>query len=136
MNVISIDYSEMYYSSVAKTPVPDKRTGKFVQIRHNDTEYLVFSPKEFAPYHADLVKQFCSDRGLNGSYDSRSKRFDIHDPGWVIVGGGKYEYEIDKSEKHIRLYDNSLAYGRFDNEGLKEKIFLINGMSDYKVQIE
>ena len=134
MNVISIDYSEIYYSSVAKTPVPDKRTGKFVQIRHNDTEYLVFSPKEFAPYHADIVERFCLEKGLHGSYDSRSKRFDIHDPGWVIVGGGKFE--IDKAEKYIRLYDNSMAYGRFDNEGLKEKIFLINGMSDYKVQIE
>ncbi len=50
------------------------------------------------------------------------------------MGGGKFE--IDKAEKYIRLYDNSMAYGRFDNEGLKEKIFLINGMSDYKVQIE
>jgi len=38
------------------------------------------------------------------------------------VGGGKFE--IDKAEKHIRLYDNSMAYGRFDIEGLKKRSFL------------
>jgi len=59
LNVILIDYSEIYYSSVAKTAMPDKLTGKFVQIRNDNTEYLIFSPKEFTPYHANLVEQFC-----------------------------------------------------------------------------
>jgi len=134
LNVILIDYSEIYYSSVAKTDRPDKLTGKFVQIKNNNTEYLIFSPKELTPYHADLVERFCLETGLNGSYNTEGKRFDIHDPAWVIVGGGKFE--IDKTGKYIRLYDNSMAYGRFDSKGLKEKILLIDEMSDYKVQIE
>lgn len=134
MNVIFIDYSEIYYSSVAKTAMPDKLTGKFVQIRNDNTEYLIFSPKEFTPYHANLVERFCLETGLNGSYNTEGKRFDIYDPAWVIVGGGKFE--IDKTGKYIRLYDNSMAYGRFDSKGLKEKILLIDEMSDYKVQIE
>lgn len=114
--------------------MPDKFTGKFVQIRNNNTEYLIFSPKEFTPYHANLVERFCSETGLNGSYNNEGKRFDIHDPAWFILGGGKFE--IDKTGKYIRLYDNSMAYGRFDSKGLKEKILLIDEMSDYKVQIE
>jgi hypothetical protein len=134
LNVIFIDYSGIYYSSVAKTAMPDKLAGKFVQIRNNNKEYLIFSPKEFTPYHANLVERFCLEKGLSGSYNIEGKRFDIHDPAWIIVGGGKFE--IDKTEKYIRLYDNSMAYGRFDSRGLKEKILLIDKMSDYKVQID
>jgi hypothetical protein len=133
MNVILIDYSEIYYSTIMKTAVPDRLAGKFVQIRNSTTEYLVFAPKELAPYHADIVERFCSEKGLSGHYDSERKRFEIHDPGWVIAGGGKFE--TDKAEKRIRLYDNSMAYGRFDTEGLREKILSLEGMSDYRVQI-
>jgi Janus/Ocnus family (Ocnus) len=134
MKVIFIDYSEIYYQDAAKTAVPDRRSGKFVQIRSNDTEYLVFSPKELTPYHAGLVERFCTEKGLKGSYDDKNKSFVVHEPDWVVVGGGKFE--IDETEKHIRLYDNSMAYGRFDSKGLKEKIHSISGMSEYKVLIE
>ena len=134
MKVIFVDYAETYYQEVAKTAVPDKRTGKFVQIRNNDTEYLVFSPKELTPYHAGLVERFCAEKGLKGSYDNTNKSFAMHESDWFVVGGGKFE--IDNTEKCIRLYDNSLAYGRFDSKELRGKIHSISGMSDYKVLIE
>ena len=134
MKVVSIDYSGIYYEAVAKTSVPDRRSGKFVQIRNNDTEYLVFSPKELTPYHAELVGRFCAEKGLKGSYDDKNKSFAIHEPDWVVVGGGKFE--IDSAEKCIHLYDNSMAYGRFDTNGLRKKIHSISGMSDYTVLIE
>jgi len=133
MNVILIDYSELSYSREAKGAVPAKRSGKFVQIRNRATEYLVLAPKEFAPYHADIVERFCREKGLSGSFHGEGKRFDIHDPAWVIVGGGKFE--LDKAEKHIRFYDNSMAYGRFDSQGLKEKILSMDELSDYTLTI-
>ena len=134
VKVIFIDYSEKYFRDIAKTTVPDRRAGKFVQIRNNDMEYFVFSPKELTPYHADLVERFCAEKRLEGSYNEKNKSFIIHEPAWVVAGGGKFE--IDKTEKLIRIYDNSMAYGRFDSEGLREKILSISGMSDYKVLIE
>jgi hypothetical protein len=134
MQIICIDYSEIYYSEIAKIPVPDRLTGKFVQVRHNNTEYLIFSPKEFTPYHADLVKRFCKEKGLKGSLDRTSKYFEISDPAWVVVGGGKYE--VDKKKKFIRLHDNSMAYGRFDRRGLKAKVLSMEFASDYVVVIE
>jgi len=134
MKVIFVDYSEIYYQDVAKTAVLEKRTGKFVQIRNNDTEYLVFSPKELTPYHAGLVERFCADKGLKGSYDDKNKSFEVHEPDWVVVGGGKFE--IDNTEKCIRLYDDSMAYGRFDSKGLKEKIHSIFELTGYAVLIE
>ena len=133
-NVVFIDYSAQYYLTVAETAVPDKRAGKFVQIRNDATEYLVFSPKEFTLYHADLVERFCSDKGLKGSYNKEGKRFDIHDLVWVIVGGGRFE--IDSEKRYLCLYDNSMAYGRFDPMGLKEKILSIDALSGHDVKIE
>jgi hypothetical protein len=132
--IIFIDYSEVYYSTVAGTDMPDRRAGKFVQIRNNNTEYLIFSPKEFTRYHADIVERFCTERGIVGLYNNTNKRFDILDPGWVVIGGGKFE--MVRTTKYIRLYDDSMVYGRFDTKGLKKKILLIKGFSDYVVQIE
>jgi len=134
IGIIFIDYSETYYMNVAKTALPESRAGKFVQIRKKATEYLVFSPKEFAPYHADLVGRFCSDKGIKGSYSDEGKRFNIHNTAWAVIGGGRFEMNIAK--RYIRLYDNSMAYGRFDPAGLKEKILSVDELSGYDVKIE
>ena len=133
MNIIFVDYIERYYLNEAKGSTPDIITGKFVQIRNSQTEYLVFAPKEFAPYHANIVEQFCMDRGIKGAYAGEEKRFDIREPGWEVVGGGKFD--IDKTRKQIRLFDNSLAYGKFDSKGLPEKICSTDRLSEYQVVI-
>lgn len=132
MSLKLIDYSDAYYSG-KKGSAPDKITGKFVQIRNDQTEYLVFAPKEFAAYHANIVERFCMDRGIKGAYRGEEKTYEIRERGWDVVGGGKFE--IDKSKKVIRLYDNSMAYGRFDSKGLAEKIQSIGNLSDYKVMV-
>ena len=133
MSVIFIDYSETYYRDFAGMDVPERYAGKFVQIRKGSTEYLVFSPKKFTRFHADIVRRFCTDREIRGVFNSQSKSFDVRDPSWVVAGGGKFE--IDRGKKFLHLYDNSMAYGKFDGRGLKEKILTIAKLSDYKVQI-
>jgi len=112
---------------------PAKRNGKFVQMRHGETEYLVFSPREISPYHADILERFCRERSIDGAYEDGRKRFSIHDAEWIIQGGGKFE--IDETERYIRLYDNSMAYGRFDERGLREKIRQSDMLKDYEVII-
>lgn len=134
MKVVLIDYSGVQDSGGAKAALPNKGSGKFVQIRKGDTEYLVFSPKELAPYHAHIVEHFCLERGIHGTFEAEGKRFSIHDSGWVVAGGGKYE--IDKELGYIRLYDDSVAYGKFDRKGLEEKIYTIDGFHDFEVRIE
>lgn len=131
MNTIIVNYSEIYYSEI-KGPIPEKYSGKFVQIRHGDTEYLLFSPKELTKYHADIVKRFCSERNIEGHYNYERKSFEIDEPDWIVVGGGKFEW--DNKEKFIHLYDDSMAYGKFDEKGLKERIKSM--LSDYEVQVE
>lgn len=132
--VVIVDYSVMYYRGVAKKDLPAVRNGKFVQLRHDDTEYLVFSPKEYSPYHADILERFCRERSIDGAYQEGKKRFDIHDAEWAIQGGGKFE--IDETKRHIRFYDNSMAYGRFEEKGLAKKVRQTDTLKDYKVTIE
>jgi hypothetical protein len=134
MKIILINYADLYYKNIVQTSKLIKITGKFVQIRHNNAEYLIFSPKEFAKYHADIVKRFCRDKGIDGVYNDQLKRFDIHDPSWNILGGGKFE--IDQEKGILRLYDNSMAYGRFNAAGLKEKILASKEMTGYSIEIE
>ena len=134
MRIIFIDYSETYCRDFAGTGMSERYTGKFVQIRRGSSEYLVFSPKECTRFHADIVRHFCEDRGIPGVFNSRSKSFDKRDPSWVVAGGGKFQ--IDRGKKLLRLFDNSMAYGKFDRRGLKERILSIKKLSDYKVKID
>jgi len=131
--IFFVDYSEVYYLGVA-TALPDRRAGKFVQLRHDNAEYLVFSPKELTAYHADIVERFCLEKDIPGVYNLQSKRFIIHDPEWVVVGGGKFE--INAVQRYVLLYDNSMAYGRFDPHGLEDKIRGTEELKDYEVEIQ
>jgi hypothetical protein len=133
MKFICRDYSRIYYREIGAA-LPDKIAGKFVQLVNDSAEYLVFSPKEASRYHADIVARFCAEHGIPGVYDNTHKRFDIHAPAWTVIGGGKFE--TDKRKKQLRLYDDSLAYGKFDREGLKEKILSLSAFSRYTVRVE
>ena len=79
-------------------------------------------------------RRFCAERGISGVYNNIHKRFDIHEPEWTVVGGGKFA--IDRRKKQLRLYDDSMAYGKFNGKGLKEKILSISALAGYNVQIE
>ncbi len=134
MAMVFIDYAHLYYKAIVHTEAPPVISGKFVQIRNEATEYLVFSPKEFAKYHANIVERFCLDKGIEGSYDPEGKRYVIADRAWSVDGGGKYE--IDTKKKTIRLYDNSMAYGKFNIQGMKKKILSLTAFSVFTVRIE
>ncbi len=132
--MVFIDYSKLYYTEVARTAVPSVIHGKFVQIRTESTPYLVFSPAEFTKYHANIVERFCLDKGIEGNYGPEGKRYDIYDQSWKVLGGGKFE--LDSSKKAIKLYDNSMAYGKFDTYGLKEMISALPEFSGFTVLVE
>lgn len=131
---IFIDYTPFTFTSIAKTPVPAVVAGKFVEIMKGDKTYLVLSPKELTKYHANIVERFCMDNGIEGRYDSRREKFFIHDSAWQIIGGGKFER--DASKKAIKLYDNSMAYGKFDPVGLQEALGALPEFSGYAISIE
>ncbi len=132
--MIVIDYTPFYYASLARTSAPPATAGKFVQIRHGADRYLVFSPKELTKYHANIVERFCMDTGIEGSYDGKREKFTIADQAWAIVGGGKFERDDEK--KAIKLYDESMAYGKFDATGLQEMLAALPEFSGYRITVE
>ena len=129
-----LDYTPFYFTSIAVTAVPPVTTGKFVQIRNGSTLYVVLSPKELTKYHANIIERFCMDKGIEGSYDAKREKFTIADRAWEILGGGKFERDANK--KTIKLYDNSMAYGKFKAEGLKETLTSLPEFAGYEVIID
>lgn len=129
-----IDYSEEHFMSSGKKHLPEKRAGKFLQIRHKDSEYLVFSPGELSKYHADIAERFFARKGINGSYNRKRDYYEISDPEWEIAGGGLWKMDADNRTLH--LSGSSQAYGRYDRRGLKERILALKGMSGYLLEIE
>ena len=129
-----IDYTPFYFTSIAGSAVPSVTAGKFDQIRNGSTLYLVLSPKELTKYHANIIERFCMDKGIEGSYDAKREKFFISDQAWQVIGGGKFERDANK--KAIKLYDNSMAYGKFDATGLKEMLLTLPEIFSYNIIIE
>jgi hypothetical protein len=134
MALVFIDYTPLFFTAIAKVPLPPVVAGKFVHMRSDDTEYLVFSPREFTKYHAGIVERFCFDKGIEGSYDSERKQYAIADKAWVVLGGGKFE--VDRERMTIRLFDDSMAYGKFDHAGLAEKLLSFPEFAGFTVLID
>jgi hypothetical protein len=134
MSTVFIDYTPFYYSSLAGARMPAVVSGKFIQIRNGDTLYLILSPKGFTKYHANIIERFCTGRGIAGSYDAKREIFTISDHKWQIIGGGRFERDTNK--KTIKLYDNSMAYGKFEATGLKESLAGLPDFSGYTITTE
>lgn len=134
MPVAFIDYIPFYYQTLSPTPEPDVVEGKFVQIRNGALFFIILAPKGFAKYHANIVERFCLDKGLEGGYDPEGKRFAIADTAWIIRGGGKFE--LNRSGKTIKFFDDSMAYGKFDPEGLRQIAEALPEYTGYRVAVE
>ncbi len=138
MNFKLIDYSTVYYGIITKSILPEKRSGKFVQIRNgnDDMKYFVLSPNDLSKFHANIVERLCSLRNpsISGEYYDKRNSFLIYDEGWIVQGGGRWE--VDNCAKTLKLFGFSKAYGSFNSEGLKEKLLNIDNLSGYLIQID
>jgi hypothetical protein len=129
-----IDYSDIYFKTISKTDVPSKRGGNFIQIMDEDTEYLVLSPAGLSSFHANIAERFCLLKGIEGAYTTkRMDKYEIYDPEWIIIGGGKWV--IDEKEKRFHLFAESGTYGKFDSRGLRKKILATERLVGYEVKI-
>lgn len=124
-----MDLSDRHY----RDKLPPVRSGKFVQIRHDGEEYIVLAPKDYAPFHANIIEKFCQESCISGGYYDDGRAFRIHASGWLIVGGGKFE--IDTEGKSLRLYDESLIYGKFDDSGLAQRLQTTTELTGYTITV-
>jgi len=129
-----IDYSEHYYTRLARGPVPANREGKFVQIRNGDKEYIILSPAGFSMYHGNIAEEFCKQNNLRGHWNTGKTIYEIEDRSWTIVGGGWWA--IDTEKKTLDLGSSSQAYGRCDSAGLGDRIRALDSMNGYAVSTD
>jgi hypothetical protein len=93
--------------------------GKFVQLRLRGKEYLLFAAPELHRFHNQILADFLEHQHIAYHWtDNQTLAIDL--PELTVVGGGRFR--ADGDTRTLTLWDNSQAYGRFDERGLKEKI--------------
>lgn len=107
--------------------------GKFVQLMMRGQETLVFAPKSLHRFHNEILDQFFAENGV--SHHWRDGQTLVHDTdAATVIGGGRFK--VDTVARHLALYDNSQAYGRFREDGLAQKIAAADHpWQRYKVEI-
>lgn len=130
-----LDFSGAFFHEKGEA-VPPQRGGKFVVMRDEPgrAEYLVLSPTGHCLYHTDIVERFCRLERfrIDGVRLPKSGGFVIHDPGWSVVCGGRWEWNGE--EKTLRVYGSSKAYPTCRLPALKERIARLPAMEGWKIE--
>lgn len=93
--------------------------GKFLQLRVHGREHLLFAPKQLDRFHNQLLARFLAERGIaHRWFNDQTLEFDR--AAVEIVGGGRFR--LDGAANTLALWDNSQAYGRFDQRDLAAHI--------------
>ncbi len=93
--------------------------GKFLQFRWQGNEYLLFATRDEHLFHNQMLGRFLSDRSLPHHWrDSEHLEFSL--PDLTVMGGGRFHFTANPA--HLELWDNSMAYGRFDDVGLVDRL--------------
>lgn len=109
----------LYYGPGEVSPPGHETRGKFIQLRWQDQEHLVFAPFEQHRYHNQLLARFLTDHGAEYRWARQdSLEFDL--PALEVIGGGRFH--LDPRAGTLSLWDESQAYGRFDGRGLEQRI--------------
>ncbi len=89
--------------------------GKFVQLRWQGQDQLLFATREAHRFHNEIVAQFLTEQGAARAHADAEDTFtDV--PGLEIVGGGRFR--LDRSAGRLEVWDASSVYGRFDADRL------------------
>ncbi len=115
-----LDYSEAYFVTLMQRELPAVRRGKFVQLRKDDEEYVVLSPKQLSTYHGNIVERFLLKLDVSGEWNRKRDAFTLYDRSWTIVGGG--HFVIDDEQRTLDFSGVSQAYGPYDPQGLRERL--------------
>lgn len=99
----------------AATPAASTQEGKFLQLVLRGKEYLVFAPKSLHRYHNQILAHFLSDRAIPHEWIAEQE-LKVFEPDVQVMGGGRFRADFENAT--LDLWDNSQAYGRFDDRDL------------------
>ena len=114
MSVVIINYP-LPESAASQT----EYEGKFLQLRWHGQEYLVFAPQTLHRYHNQLLAHFLADHAIPHRWLNQEK-LQIDGPKVTVIGGGRFR--VNTLTATLLLWDNSQAYGRFEESDLPNKI--------------
>jgi hypothetical protein len=128
------DYSPVGHDPLADDPSGDVYEGKFVHIIGPNDEYLCFSPRGMAKYHANIAQIFSRRREfLSFIMHPSGEDGRFATPGWTVKGGGRFR--LSRTNKTLELWGTSKAYGKFDGPDLQAKIKTVSGWNSFDVQL-
>lgn len=93
--------------------------GKFLQFRWQGNEYLLFATRDEHLFHNQMLSHFLTDHNLPHQWrDAEHLEIPLSD--LTVVGGGRFHFTANPAQ--LKLWDNSMAYGRFDDAGLADRL--------------
>jgi|GEM_PF-465141 len=132
-----LDFSDEFFRRKGER-IPQRRGGKFVVMRDDNRkwDYLVLSPAAQSIYHADIVERFCQQEHfrISGFMLKKNNYFVIRDPDWSVAGGGRWDW-LD-TEKRLRLFGSSQAYGATALGSLKKRLAKVPEMAGCRIELE
>lgn len=93
--------------------------GKFLQFRWQGNDYVLFATRDQHRFHNQILARFFNDHELPHRWcDDETLEFEI--PEFSVLGGGRFRFTREPAR--LELWDNSQAYGRFNEEGLADRL--------------
>lgn len=125
-----VDFSPVLY----KAQMPPVRQGKFLQlVEGGKIETLVLSPYGLSKFHAQILERYCLLNDLDGRFLRKPEYYAALGADIEVFGGG--HWKIDDLALRLELYGESTAYGRFDPDGLAEKIGGLPTYRSYRIVV-
>ncbi|MEW6411504.1 MAG: hypothetical protein AB1483_03420 [Candidatus Zixiibacteriota bacterium] len=119
---------------VGTIDAPVRMVGKFILINGPDEFAMAYGPIDDYGYHADLVKRFCDLSDIPSGWAKKPDMYEILTDSYRVIGGGWFEENI--SEKTVRFYGYSTAYGGFDRQDILYLLRTTNSFADYLVDFD
>ncbi|PWB74729.1 hypothetical protein C3F09_03310 [candidate division GN15 bacterium] len=110
------------------------RTCKFILLRHHGSNVLVFGDVATYRYHANLLHEYCRQRGIETSWVHKPDLLESTDPMLSVLGGGFLELTTDG--RSATFSGSSKAYGPYPWRLLESIIVTSPVFAAMKVRVE
>ncbi|OGW59830.1 MAG: hypothetical protein A2V83_11665 [Nitrospirae bacterium RBG_16_64_22] len=107
------------YIEAGAQGAPAGIAGKFLQLRWRGQEHLIFSQAALDGYHTQILARFLEESDIP-HHRTGKQALVVDSPDIVVIGGGRFR--VDQGGATLDLWDNSQAFGRFDERGLAGRI--------------
>ena len=113
--------------------VPDKVLKcKYLMVGSRQRVFFIFGPVSNYRYHANLLNEFCRVRQIPSSWISKPDVVEVYDEEYQVLGGGYLD--LNPSQKEIKVYGHSSAYGQPQPGILSQVISSPSFFSNYSIQ--